>query len=300
MGAMATWTDGPEYAPLTRPDVFVAPDAAPLPQAEPAASPAPSASGPPPAAPPDAAPPDYVADDAGVALDAVEPPAPATRDPREPFDVASTPVTTWTPHPTSPPADPGLAPHPGAMAAAPAGNPSAWGSVHAPTSSSAAAPPWAPDQPFPAASPQPTQHLPGPSSAPLPHPAPWDPPPPPRSLQPVTLGDMARAATPGVLISLVVGGLVSGLALPLYLVASVLASRIEHRRRAIARAFSIGAFAALGAGLVSLYATYGYFDLFLWYEASLGWFSLACWVMIAFTMLTVGDALRRGERPDTR
>lgn len=319
MGTMASWTDGPEYAPLARPEVFVAPDAAPLPT-EP----------PPPASPsePDLRPtPGFTADAAGVALASLAPPAPPKRDPREPFDVASTPVTSWAP-PTSfdaappdgvppgavPPSalPPGVVPPgvlpPGAPVDGPppglphAPTPSAWGAAHASTTGPHPGAVRTPHQPFPAAAPQPTQHLPGPSSTWLPPhaPAPWEPPPGPPALRPVTLADMARAVTPGVLICLVVGGLVPVLALPLYVVASVLAQRIDHRRERIARAFSIGVFLILAAGLVSTLLAYGSWDPFRWYDAILGWAGLACWVMVAFTLLTVGDALRRGERPDPR
>lgn len=335
MGAMANWTDGPEYAPAERPDVFVAPDAAPL--APQGAGPAGGGPVPPPTGEPadavDAAwsgVPDFATQPDAPPLDALAAaPEGPLRDPREAFDVVSTPLTTWGAAPGTLPGASATLPL-GAPATLPSGTAawpqpgavptgvdgygmpaqqSAWGSAHAPQATRPAGQPWAPDQPFPPAQ-QPTGHVQAPHSGwpppqinppPFPQgaPPPWQVPPGPASgLQPVTLAQIVAAVTPGVLITLAVGGLVGALSFPLYLVASVLASRIGYRRTLLARAFSIGTFVVLGLGLLGVLYTYGTFDVMGWYDAASGWAQLANWVMALVTVLVVGDALRRGERPD--
>lgn len=293
MKAMATWTDGPEYAPLARPEAFVEPDVAPL-SAEPDA-----------AAPPvtlDARPvPEFAPAEHGVPLDRLAPSAAAPRDPREPFEVVSTPMTAWQPpvpddataHATIPPSGgtPGAAsgqePRP---AMGPDGFPrldtgSAWRSAHASTTQPPAPAPWTPQQPF--------------------HPSAWPPPqaaPPAHRGQPRTVGltEIAMAVTPGVLICLGVGATVTPLSLPLYLVAMALASRVAYRRAAIARAFSIGLFAVLALGLVTMIWSQGTFDVFGWYTASMDWARWANVAMALHALISVSQAMHKGEEPDPR
>lgn len=107
---MATWEDGPEYAPLERPDEFADPSAATVGLAAPPQVP------PPPPAPTERP----VFDDPGrpvPSLASLVPAPPAERDPQLPFDVATSLVTAessawasthWAgpPSPGQPPAAP--------------------------------------------------------------------------------------------------------------------------------------------------------------------------------------------------
>lgn len=86
---MATWEDGPEYAPLQRPDAFDEPTAATVGLE----SPAPPASTPP-------APPERPLFDGPTtpvpALETLVPTPPAGRDPEQPFEVVASVMTTET------------------------------------------------------------------------------------------------------------------------------------------------------------------------------------------------------------
>lgn len=185
---MAHWTDGPEYAPHERPDVFVAPEAADL--AGPVQDATPTAP-----APADQGMPDYADPTAAVPLEGLAPPVTDVRDPHEPFDVASTPMAGWSPTSTlptnplvavggpasgAPTAAPSpLAPPPHAASPPPAldaapprpqmgpdGFPvvapqGGWGAVHGPHGPRPQEQ-WAPGRPFPATEAPPTSHVPGP------------------------------------------------------------------------------------------------------------------------------------------
>ena len=108
---------------------------------------------------------------------------------------------------------------------------------------------------------------------------------------------MAREATPGVLIPLGIGAILSPVAIPLLLVASVLATRIRFRRPVVARAFNLLIGLTMTLGLVTSFGERGSFDLFAWYDASAGWAQLACLALFVAVPLIVGEGLRRGERP---
>lgn len=289
MDAMATWEDGPEYAPAARPDAFVPPDAAPLAPHDPA-PPAPDADAP--AARPDFAP----LPEGLVPLDRIAPPAPDRRDPTEAFDVVTMALTPTAPAPAwAPPTGPPLG---------------AWGSAHSPQ---AARPPqqWAPQQPFQPPS-APPMSVPAPAPAwPPPHVNPsafppaqapvWGPPPHPAGpapLRPVTFGQMFEAATPALMITLFVGGIVTPLALPLFLVANVLAMRVRHRTARVRLAFRIGLAASVVAGSASAWFSQRSIDLFGLWDHVTGWAQLACWAVAAAALLVQGDALRRGEPPE--
>ena len=86
MVAMATWEDGPEYAPLVRPDAFSEPTISPLSVRAPVEQPAAAA---PKERPAFADPADPVAP-----LESLVPPIEAPRDPAEPFDVVTTALTS--------------------------------------------------------------------------------------------------------------------------------------------------------------------------------------------------------------
>ena len=216
---MATWTDGPEYAPAERPAAFVVPESGPLTAAAPEIAPLGDA--------PDRAPAEFAAPEARP-LEDLEPKVAETRDPHEAFDVASTPMTSMaaTPLATSPasqplgaPAEPAAsapqqwpAPDPGTIA----GNPqSAWNSVHAsgrPRTPGVDAPPVA------APPPQASNPAPQVNPAPFPQPVndPWLPPAPmpygaPATGQTVTVGQMWRGATPGLMTALVVAALIANI-----------------------------------------------------------------------------------------
>lgn len=314
MDAMATWQDGPEYAPSARPDAFVSPDAAPL-TSPPTASDTtivPVAPGTPR--------PDYAPVPSDVPpLEGIAPPEPPRRDPREAFEVESTvtvaatlpttPLTTTTPLTPLPtttlPTTPAWAP--------PTGQPvSAWGSAHAPQAAPRPPADWAPQQPF-RPLPAPPMHVPGPPAAwpppqvnpsgfPPPQEPPWYRPAPglpgPGPLQPVTLAQMAQATTPALLITLVIGGIVTPLALPLLLVGNVLGARVRFRRARVRLVFRVGFWAALGLGMVSAWWSLRSLDALVLWDHVNGWAQLACWAVAAVVMLVQGDALRRGEQPE--
>ncbi|MDO5533578.1 MAG: hypothetical protein Q4F65_02865 [Propionibacteriaceae bacterium] len=290
---MATWTDGPEYAPLTRPDVFVVPDAAPALTTDEPDAPADV-----PAVPDAGGRPDYTAPDA-LPLDATVPAdadAPS-RDPKEAFDVAATPVTSWTSTAASPSAlsaqsPSAQSPSPHGMPApegepvpldpppAPSANPSAWGHAHAPH--------W----------PEQQQAWPEPQQPAWPaHQQAW-PEQQPQGPQPVTLSTLTRATTPGVLISLGIGALVAPLSLPLLMVASVLGSRVRYRRSLIGRLYSGAIAGSLVLALLGQFLTRGTLDAFSWFAAASDWARLGCLVLLVVIPLVVWDALRRNERPE--
>ncbi len=301
---MAHWTDGPEYAPTERPDVFVEPDAEPL--DDPSTS-----SGAGVAEPVEAqTAPSYTAPDA-PALDALVPAPASERDPREAFDVVSTPMTSWSSGPLeAPEGEPvPLAPPPGAGLVP---TPSAWGHAHAPHVAGRpmeARPPWAPEQPLPPGHPAAPTNIPGPPPAwppaqvnpdgfPQPGPPPWQQPGPQRPFEPVTFAAMLRGATPGVLITLGLGVLVPMLSLALLMLGSALATRVRYRRRLVGRLFSGAILASLALGALGMVVDRGTFDVFGWYDASTSAAHLACLVLLVATPLVVGDAMRRGEEPE--
>ena len=301
---MASWQDGPEYAPLARPDAFVAPDAAPLGPVDGTARSWPSA--------PDE-PPTYGAPATAVPLADVAPPEGPTRDPREAVDVATTPLTQGpTTLPAGPPAP--LTQGPPTMPSTPPALPpspgSAWGHAHAATAQPRAVAPWGPEQPV-ALPPQPPLHLPPPSGPGHPAPpatnSPWPqpgtpgwftgPPPPQGPVPPasVTFGQIAASVTPGVLISLGLGAVLGFVALPLLFVAHALASRTRHRRRLVLLLFRIVEAAVLLLGAFGMLETYGSLDVFGWWEQATGWAMLGNLTLAVVVPLVVGDALRRGE-----
>lgn len=98
---MATWEDGPEYAPTQPPDLFQPPDVAPLDR---------PAAPPPPSPEPSRAPVGYEQREPVAALDTLVPTAENPRDPRQAFEVVSSPMTeqssvgpAWTAAHSAPP-----------------------------------------------------------------------------------------------------------------------------------------------------------------------------------------------------
>ncbi len=86
MVTMATWEDGPEYAPLVRPDAFTEPTISPLSSAPPVEQLA--------AAVPNERPAFADPRESVAPLESLVPPIEAPRDPAEPFDVVTTALTS--------------------------------------------------------------------------------------------------------------------------------------------------------------------------------------------------------------
>ena len=293
---MADWTDGPEYAPHERPGAFVAPMAAPLSQAEAPhtaaltavapATPAPTYVAPsapdlarliPP--PPDTRDPRTAFDVAASPLGGVENPAEPTRRPEEPFPSAVSPVaatgSSWPPPAPSPSWPP----------------PEAWppGPVSAPASPAALPEQRGPYAPLPSVN--------GPGVAPgQPGGAPWQA--QQRQYSQVTLQQMLKAATPGVMIALALGALITPLSAPLFLVAWALSTRIRYRRATIQRTFLVIAVIVLAISLFSMAAETGGFDLFSLPGYAQPWARLADFALFLTTPLLMGQALRNREPPE--
>jgi len=282
MVGMATWEDGPEYAPLERPAEFTAPAVQPLDVAPPP---------PPPAELPDrhpafAEPPEPVAPLAALV------PAPADdRDPTEPFAVVSSNLTSG----------------------------SAWGSAHQvapltptfPQTASGPAPAplaAAPGWPAAAATPWPAEGAtPGPQGFPTsgPFPAPGTPQwfgPGPYQEQPAEVPIDARhvlqAATPGLLVVLAIGAIIFVLSPLMLVVAYALSSRVTAAQSQVRRALGI-ALAALGfiglLGLGTLTFGFGEWWTYIGLRAL-----LVCWLMLAIVTALVYRGLKQAQPPRPR
>jgi hypothetical protein len=359
MTVMATWEDGPEYAPLERPDAFADPSAATVGLEAP-----PSAPLPPPvpterpvfADPGQPVPP----------LASLVPAPPAQRDPNVPFDVAASLMTAETSawasshFPTAPAGPTATGEHPSehpTLHPSPAGanQPAPYG-IGVPTSNQAVVngqrptgqptngrrpsgpssapssggtpasyppPAGAPVYP-PAAYPPPSYPPPtyptyppmgsgGPAGQPFPPPgrqntngpfaAPGTPewfgpgdyqqpaPPPPAP----TARAVLAAATPGVLLTLVVGGFVWVLAPVTIVVAFVLSGRMLYGRKVTRTAFAaVLSFLGL-VGLLSLITADGLFSQ--WWDTVAGWACFGSWVMVLASTIATYRALKQG-RPD--
>ena len=275
MVTMATWEDGPEYAPLVRPDAFTEPTISPLSSAPPVDQLA--------AAAPKERPAFADPRDAVAPLESLIPPIDAPRDPAEPFDVVTTALTS---------AD------------------SAWGAAHwarpsvpvagswpaAPSGSQASPGPPPTDPLIPAAGPAPTANgFPAPGT-----PAWFTPPevPQPVPRTSVTAKHVLDAITPGVCISLAIGGFVYLLSPIMLGVAFALASRMpvgrEPGRRAFTTAFFVVGFVAV-VGILNIPTSFG--D---WWSFVGVWSLIICWlVLIALALIVRAELQRRaaGERP---
>lgn len=257
---MATWEDGPEYAPLERPADFAVPPGAPL-DAAPAAPQL--AAGAPRDRPLFADPPVPVAPLAALVPDVKDP-----RDPQLPFEVASSNMTSN----------------------------SAWGalqpSLQAPQPDAnllggGPAPFAVPDIPE-----GPTSGYPAPGTPDWFAPSPYDPPQPPT---PVTLKQVLNAATPGLCICLVIGGLIFVLSPIMLAIAFGLASRVSAARPAVRKAFT---FAVAAVGFIAVIAALtnltGFAD---WWDLVGAWALFFCWVMLAVTTGLIYRALKQQGSP---
>jgi hypothetical protein len=266
---MATWRDGPEYAPTERPAAFVIPPVPPLeaPAAPVAVRPeAPTADEPGFRAPSDPQP----------DLAALVPAGAPGRNPKVPFDVSVAAVTA------------------GGWATAPADD-----AQRSPT------------EPFTASGPPLTGYLavqpsvqPNAQVNPAPFPAPNTPQwfaPPPQSRVPappptVTIGQIWAAATPGVMIPLLIGMVFSYLSILMLAISFALSARIPYRRAAVRRAYYI-ALGLIGLNGMGAILT-GNTSSSALFETLSGSAQLACIVLPFALGLIVGAALRAGERPD--
>jgi hypothetical protein len=287
---MATWEDGPEYAPVVRPDSFAAADAPPLPVVPPV-----EASGP----PEPIERPFFDQPGAPVApLETLIPPLEDVRDPAVPFDIASSTLTEatsawsaahWSP-PSGPPAATGLAPG----FPAPAGLPPA-GLATAGLAPVAEAPvsPWPPpDQPFapPPPSATPVGGFPAPGTvqwfaAP---PAPPGPPPPP----PSGPAAIVAALTPGVIICLAVGGIVWPLAPVAFGLAFALTSRMRAGEVLTRALFGIASGLLVLVLVLGILLGDGVFGD--WWELLSRWAQVLSWVMLVVSWIVVWRDLRSG------
>lgn len=294
MGGMASWEDGPEYAPVERPDEFVSPDVAPL-------------DSPPPRVRLSDAPlerPQFGDPEQPVAalatLTVTDPIA--GRDPSAPFDVVSTPLTegssAWSAAHWNPPsgdstpvvpADPGWAPPTGAPAAAPIA-PSGPGDTLGSGQRTVLRPP--PGSPILLSG---RQDPIGSGVDPQPGTPGWFAPPhgpPAGEPVPLTVGRFTAALTPGVIIVLAIGGIVAPLSLVLFILAFVLSARVRIAGRAVRRVFTV---ASIVLGLSAIGAIFAAADD--WW-GTVGILSIVtCWVVLLVNSALVLRALQAGERP---
>ncbi|MBA3528325.1 MAG: hypothetical protein H0T91_03250 [Propionibacteriaceae bacterium] len=276
---MATWEDGPEYAPLERPDGFSLPDVPPLEPAPPVEQLA--------AAPQDR--PHFAGPQAVVAaLATLVPVVAEQRDPATPFTVVSSTLTSmdsaWGAAHWSPPAGPPI-PVAGAQSPWPAvGHPSP---MALPVAGPAAG--WDPatNTPWPV-----------PSVSPGGYPSPgtpgWFGPGPASEQQYVPARVDARqvfdAATPGLCICLAIGGFIFLLAPVTLGVAAALSSRVSVAKEQVRRTFRIalgvlGFFALVGA--LNNDGTFGG-----WWSLVGGWALVISWVVLIITLTLVYRALK--------
>jgi len=271
---MATWEDGPEYAPIERPSDFQTPDAAPLTTAAPYPQ---AAAWAPKNRPVFDAPSSPVTPLGALVPARGEDP----RDPEKPFTVVASMMTTD----------------------------SAWGAVHwapqagrtvGPTASGNWSPPVGapyppPDQPIAVRSGS------SPTTAPFPAPGTpgWFRPGPsgqqPQQFAPVTAKSVLDAATPGLCMCLIIGGLVYVLA-PIFLCISVgLAGRVKVATAEVRRAhvFGLVVLAMLGV-LGSLIVGTGFSE---WWGFVGQWALLICWVLLVATLITIYRRLKSEAPP---
>ena len=279
---MATWQDGPEYAPLERPDVFSVPPVAPL---EVAAPPAPL-----PAAPADR--PRFDSPAEPVAPLAALVPVPTdVRDPQRPFDVVSSSLTAagaWgSAHGTLPQGDLPLG---GPAATATAWPAPGWagGAPDAGPFGDGSSPPRAPGDPYglpPAPGAGPGFPAPG-------TPAWFSPGDPglPVAPVPVDARQVLYAATHGLVVVLVIGILLHTLAPVLVVVAFVLCRQAKVAQTQLQRVF------AVGLGSLGFFAVVGVLgdplDFGDWWNTLGWWSSVVCLVTLAVSLAVVRARLR--------
>ena len=273
---MATWEDGPEYAPIERPTDFADAGAAPLSMAPPVIQMAAQA-------PKDR--PFFDQPPAPVApLETLVAAPPETRDPQVPFAVASSTMTSdsaW-----------------GAVHSGPADRSAGLGPAGRPPDDSD---PWSRQIPpngtaplVPTSAPPPDSRFPAPGTPAWFGPGPYgEQPAPPGRVSPKAVWD---AAMPGLCICLAVGGLVYVLAPILYAIAFGLSGRVKVARPRVRAAFAIGSvFLGLVAVIATLTNDFGFGE---WWSTVGAWSLVACWALLLTTLVLVYRALRAGEQPE--
>ena len=256
---MATWEDGPEYAPLARPAAFTDPGLPPLAVIAPPAAP-PAAPSEPPAYLPPAQP--------QADLATLVPPQPPARDPNAPFDTISLSLTSvpaggssWTPtqplRSTAPSAPVDLARRPVVAPQA---------QINAPSFPAPGTPQWfAPGQPLP------------------------------RQPAVVSLKDVANAVTVPVIIATALGGLINSIALPMLVLGMVATSRIAYRRRMVTGV--VGSVTGV-LSLVALVQIFEGADAYTFYGALCDAAQLVSWGALIALISIMYRALSLRERPE--
>jgi hypothetical protein len=265
---MATWEDGPEYAPIERPSDFQDPDAPPLQTAQPytqAAAWAPRSR--------------PVFDNPSAPVAPLSTLVPTQReeprDPQKPFAVVTSTMTSdsaWGAAHWAAPGQPVEPAGPGNLRAA-------TGSLYPP-----------PDQPI-------IVHG-AANSAPAPFPTPgtpgWFTPPrygqPPQHVPAVTAKSVIDAATPGLCLCLIIGGLIYVLSPIMLGICLGLAGRItvataEVRRAHVFGVVVLGIMGVLGMLIVDT----GFGD---WWRFVGQWGLLICWVLLVGTLVTIYRRLK--------
>ena len=290
---MATWEDGPEYAPVTRPDHFAEAQAAPL--AIEIAPPPPR-----PAAPVERP----AFDQPGVpvaALETLVPPVEETRDPSVPFDIAASSLTeatsAWSAAHWSRPIDAGPTP------SAPIDYGSEpWPRQDQPPPELPYPPPAVPVAVPPYLRGPPPSGFPEPGGFPAPGTTSWFAPPP----VPATPADpgrpgpgaVAASLTPGVIICLLIGGLVWPLAPITFALAFALTFQMKAGRALTRILFAVVAGLLVFVALVAILLGEGVFGD--WWELLARWAQALSWVLLVVSWIVVYRDLRGGAAQPPR
>ncbi len=257
---MASWTDGPEYAPSARPSAFVEPVAAPL--AEAAAAPQQ------PDVVPDGEPSFVPPQEPAPDLRELVPSAAPGRNPTVAFTSTSTPLTAIQPQAERRPDEPFQAPGPPLNG-------------------------YLPTQPVVQSD---AQVNPAPFAAPgTPQ---WFAPPPGQPIvpapAPINIAEIWRATTNWVMIPLLVAMFVPVVSPVAFLVAWICTVQIRYRRVAVRRAWLIAVTVIVAMAVITTLADP---TLPLLDQLGLG-STIAAWVLAFVTPGIVGAALRNHEQPD--
>ena len=264
---MATWEDGPEYAPLEPPAEFAAPDAPPLSMADPPQQP--------PQAPADR--PQFgIPGQDVVPLTALVPEAGSQhRDPHLPFEVDSDAMTQ-------------------------SGGGGAWGAAHwrpptgPPVGDSPQQGPWGPPSSVPVASPtDPMTLRSAPPSAPGGLPAPgtpaWFGPGPMAPARREPPPSLFRATPPGAIMILALA-IFWVVAPPAFLVGFILSTRARYARRKILTAFAVVGAVVLLIPTLDVLINFG--DFGSWYGLLSTWSLLGSLLMIVLILVLVNTEIK--------
>jgi hypothetical protein len=257
---MASWTDGPEYAPSVRPAAFVAPVAEAL------ASPPPPTG--PTEAPPNSEPTFVPPQDPAPDLRELVPSSAPGRNPNLPFESMTTPITAVEPVVERQPDQPFNAPGPTLTG-------------------------YLPVQPVV----QPNTQI-NPMPFPAPGTTQWFAPPPGQPViaapSSVDLGQIWRATTNWVMVPLLAAMFIPPISPVALLVAWLSTVQIRYRRTAVRRAYLI---AIILIGGISLVTTLTDQSVSIWDPLTIT-STVAAWVLAFLTPGIVGIALRNNEPPD--